>query len=141
MTQASRTMAGSVRSRMVVRSTTTVRELRKKSHAMQLKTPAAWAMVLGATMSDLPTIAGFVTAGHAVLFEDAEATRCDVCAGALVGEEGVGHDDDERSSGRGLLVWSRGEERRYQEPPLCASCATAIGVSALQRWEIEEEEG
>lgn len=98
-------------------------------------------MVLGATMSDPPTsvpVRGFVTAGHAVLFEDAEAPRCDVCAGALTTDD---DDDDESSSGRGLLVWSRGEERRYQEPPLCAACATAIGVSALQRWEIEEEEG
>ena len=91
-------------------------------------------------MSDLPTIAGFVTAGHAVLFEDAEAPRCDVCAGALTRDDAA-TDDEESSSGRGLLVWSRGEERRYQEPPLCAACATAIGVSALQRWEIEEEEG
>jgi hypothetical protein len=95
-------------------------------------------MVLEATMSELPKIAGFVTAGHAVLFEDAEARRCDVCASALADDDA---DGDEGVSGRGLLVWSRGDERRYQEPPLCASCATAIGVSALQRWEIEEEEG
>ena len=91
-------------------------------------------------MSELPKIAGFVTAGHAVLFEDAEARRCDVCASALPDDD-EDADGDEGVSGRGLLVWSRGEERRYQEPPLCASCATAIGVSALQRWEIEEEEG
>lgn len=91
-------------------------------------------------MSELPKIAGFVTAGHAVLFEDAEARCCDVCAGALAADDDTG-DGDDRVTGRGLLVWSRGEERRYQEPPLCASCATAIGVSALQRWEIEEEEG
>ena len=91
-------------------------------------------------MSDLPKIAGFVTAGHAVLFEDAEAPCCDVCAGALTNEDAA-TDGEESSSGRGLLVWSRGDERRYQEPPLCAACATAIGVSALQRWEIEEEEG
>lgn len=98
-------------------------------------------------MSDLPKIAGFVTAGHAVLFEDVEAARCDVCAGALTSgaESSTDHesagDRDETVIARGLLVWSRGEERRYQEPPLCSSCATAIGVSALQRWEIEEEEG
>ncbi len=94
-------------------------------------------------MSDLPKavpVRGFVTAGHAVLFEDAEAPRCDVCASALPGDDD-GSDSDESGAGRGLLVWSRGDERRYQEPPLCASCATAIGVSALQRWEIEEEEG
>ena len=92
-------------------------------------------------MNELPKIAGFVTAGHAVLFEDVEARRCDVCAGTLDRANDDTADGDESASGRGLLVWSRGEERRYQEPPLCASCATAIGVSALQRWEIEEEEG
>jgi hypothetical protein len=106
-------------------------------------------------MSELPKIAGFVTAGHAVLFEDAEAERCDVCAGSLStgprAPDGTmrdgfdradgGSDKEESVIGRGLLVWSRGDERRYQEPPLCSSCATAIGVSALQRWEIEEEEG
>ena len=91
-------------------------------------------------MSELPKIAGFVTAGHAVLFEDAEARCCDVCARAIADDES-GDESDESASGRGLLVWSRGDERRYQEPPLCSSCATAIGVSALQRWEIEEEEG
>jgi hypothetical protein len=92
-------------------------------------------------MSELPK--GFVTAGHAILFEDNEAHRCDVCAETLT------DDDDDAGgnvgaydvTGRGLLVWSRGEERRYQEPPLCAACASAIGLSALQRWEIEEEEG
>jgi hypothetical protein len=89
-------------------------------------------------MSETPKVVpGFVTAGHAVLFQDTEAPRCDVCASALSSES----DDDEHGPGSGLLVWSRGEERRYQEPPLCSSCAAAIGVTALQRWEIEEEEG
>jgi hypothetical protein len=92
-------------------------------------------------MSELPK--GFVTAGHAILFQDNEAHRCDVCAETLSDGEAAADSDDSRYdvTGRGLLVWSRGEERRYQEPPLCASCAAAIGVSALQRWEIEEEEG
>lgn len=90
-------------------------------------------------MSEIPKVVpGFVTACHAVLFQDSEANRCDVCANAL-GKDNDG--DDEHGPGSGLLVWSRGEERRYQEPPLCASCAAAIGVTALQRWEIEEEEG
>jgi len=124
---------------------------------------------------NVPSV-GFVTAGHAVLFQDTEPKRCDVCAGPLGGasrprseagapsrprseagapsrprsEAGAPstdaqNDEDEDGGfdlgGRGLLVWSRGEERRYQEPPLCSACATAIGVSALQRWEIEEEEG
>lgn len=86
-------------------------------------------------------VAGFVTAGHSVLFEDVESHRCDVCSADL--RTRADSDDDDRgdATGRGLLVWSRGEERRYQEPPLCSGCAAAIGVSALQRWEIEEEEG
>lgn len=87
---------------------------------------------------------GFVTAGHAILFEELDPHRCDVCGtSSLPGAESA--DDAQESgydvSGSGLLVWSRGEERRYQEPPLCAACAAAIGVSALQRWETEEDEG
>lgn len=87
-------------------------------------------------MSDLPK--GFVTASHTVLFEDTDAARCDVC-----GETVASEDEDEGFDvkGRGLLVWTRGDERRCYEPPLCPSCAGAIGVSALSRWEIEEEEG
>lgn len=96
-------------------------------------------------MSELPK--GFVTAGHAILFQDAEAHRCDVCSEVLGDSTDAGsneHDSDDATydvRGRGLLVWSRGEERRYQEPPLCATCAAAIGVTALQRWETEEDEG
>ena len=92
-------------------------------------------------MSELPK--GFVTASHAILFEDNQAHRCDVCAELLTDGDGATDSDDTGYdvTGHGLLVWSRGEERRYQEPPLCASCATAIGLTALQRWEIEEEEG
>ncbi len=101
-------------------------------------------------MSELPksfgggVVAGFVTAGHSVLFEDVESHRCDVCAASLRDANAPDADSDSASfdvTGRGLLVWSRGDERRYQEPPLCSGCAAAIGVSALQRWEIEEEEG
>jgi len=91
-------------------------------------------------MSDLPK--GFVTAGHAVLFQEVEGNRCDVCAAPLEGSDADGDDAEGYDvRGRGLLVWSRGEERRYQEPPLCPTCAAAVGVSALQRWEIEEDEG
>ncbi len=87
-------------------------------------------------MSELPK--GFVTADHSVLFHDHEAQRCDVCSGAITEDS---DDEGHELQGRGLLVWTRGDERRYQEPPLCSSCAAAIGLSALQRWEIEEEEG
>jgi hypothetical protein len=100
-------------------------------------------MVLEAKMSELPKfVAGFVTAGHAILFEDTQNHRCDVCSDALETDENdSSHEARESHTGRGLLVWSRGDERRYQEPPLCASCAAAIGVTALQRWEAEEDEG
>jgi hypothetical protein len=38
------------------------------------------------------------------------------------------------------LVWTRGDEVRYEEPPLCDECAMRVTVGALMRWEIEEEE-
>ena len=62
----------------------------------------------------------FVTASHAVLFQDEEAHRCDVCSDALAieGADTEANDSGYDVRGRGLLVWSRGEERRYQEPPL-----------------------
>jgi hypothetical protein len=65
--------------------------------------------------------------------------KCDVCEAPL---EIVDEDDEGMApSGRGLYLWSRGGEVVYEEVPLCAACGTAIGVSALARWEIEEEEG
>jgi len=90
-------------------------------------------------MSTLPK--GFVTASHAILFSEAGQNRCDVCHGEIADDDDDDTDVGHQVAGRGLLVWTRGEERRYQEPPLCPSCASAIGLSALQRWEIEEEEG
>jgi hypothetical protein len=43
--------------------------------------------------------------------------------------------------GQGVYLWARGDEMRIESVPLCASCASAIGMTALARWEIEEEEG
>jgi hypothetical protein len=79
-------------------------------------------------------------AGHEVLFaSDDDEARCDVC------ERPISDDDDEGHavSGRGLYVWTRGEDvaTTREEPPLCPSCAAALGLTALARWEIEEEEG
>lgn len=56
---------------------------------------------------------------------------CDACDEVIEGEP----------AGSGLYVWTRGDEVRIEEPPLCASCATAIGVTALAQWSVEEEEG
>lgn len=42
---------------------------------------------------------------------------------------------------KGVLMWTRGDDdTRFEEPALCGACATAIGVSALARWQVEEEE-
>lgn len=57
--------------------------------------------------------------------------ECDACNAVVPGEP----------AGRGLYVWARGDEVRYEEPPLCARCATAIGLTALAIFSMEEEEG
>ncbi len=54
---------------------------------------------------------------------------CDACGKSVEGEP----------AGHGLYVWTRGEEVRYEEPPLCARCANAIGLVALAQWELEED--
>jgi hypothetical protein len=78
--------------------------------------------------------------GHEVLFgDDAVADRCDVCGATVDEDAGEGH----AIPGHGLYVWTRGEgeQTRREEPPLCPGCAAALALSALGRWEIEEEEG
>lgn len=91
-------------------------------------------------MSDSELPKGFVSASHAILFA-APDERCSVC-GEILREDSEDTDGERHAhAGRGLFVWARGEERRYEEPRLCAGCASAIGVTALQRWEIEEDEG
>lgn len=57
--------------------------------------------------------------------------RCDACDEVIEGEP----------DGHGYYLWARGEEVRREEPPLCGQCATAIGITALHGWSIEEEEG
>jgi hypothetical protein len=57
--------------------------------------------------------------------------RCDACDEPIEGEP----------AGSGLYLWTRGDEVRFEEPALCMKCATAIGVTALATWSVEEEEG
>jgi hypothetical protein len=57
---------------------------------------------------------------------------CDACGQWFEGEP----------AGAGLFLWTRGEEVRYEEPPLCEGCASEITVGALVKWDAEgEEEG
>jgi hypothetical protein len=55
---------------------------------------------------------------------------CDVC----------GQHFDEEPSGSGLFMWTRGDEVRFEEPPLCEACAQSVTLDALTRFEVEEEE-
>jgi hypothetical protein len=79
-----------------------------------------------------------VVASHEVLFGDVPSSRCDACGEPIVeidAAEGYG------IPGQGVYLRARGEETYLESVPLCASCASAIGMTALARWEIEEEEG
>ena len=79
-----------------------------------------------------------IVASQDVLFGDVPSSRCDAC-GVPIAEadeaEGYG------IPGRGVYLWARGEDAHLESVPLCAACASAIGMTALARWEIEEEEG
>ncbi len=55
---------------------------------------------------------------------------CDVCGAEIGGEP----------AGRGLLIWSRGEERRVEEPALCKACAHAITAAGGMWWLDGDEE-
>ncbi len=56
--------------------------------------------------------------------------ECDSCGQSFDGEP----------AGAGLFLWTRGDEIRYEEPPLCESCASEITVGALVKWDAEDEE-
>ncbi len=90
---------------------------------------------------------GFVVASHEALFETPsvpqtsdDGERCDACGSAIE----VPTDSDDAGyaiGGHGRLLWTRGNERRDEEPPLCPSCAATIGIVALQQFSAEEDEG
>jgi hypothetical protein len=80
----------------------------------------------------------FTSASHEALFQRDEATRCDACNERLTAaDDSAGYSPQ----GRAIYLWQRGGEPQVESAPLCPSCASAIGVTALARWEIEEEEG
>ena len=55
---------------------------------------------------------------------------CDHCGNSFEGDPG----------GAGMLVWTRGDEVRREEPPLCEDCASSITIGALLKWNAEAEE-
>ncbi len=71
--------------------------------------------------------------------EPAGEVLCDAC-GRPVPKEDDG-DGGYAVPGEGVYLWTRGNEVRFEKVPLCAACASAIGLAAWARWEIEEEEG
>jgi predicted RNA-binding Zn-ribbon protein involved in translation (DUF1610 family) len=77
-------------------------------------------------------------ASHDVLFEQIDPDGCDACGQQLPLEDDC---DAYGIPGCGVYLWKRGDDVRFEKVPLCASCASAIGMTALARWEIEEEEG
>jgi hypothetical protein len=79
---------------------------------------------------------------YAILF-------CDACGnpvGGLLTRGARGahtylDEEGDSAPSSGLLIFPRGDDNAYEEPPLCSSCSHAIGVTALVRWAEEEEEG
>lgn len=71
---------------------------------------------------------------HATSFDDEapvkEALRCDACGEQIEGDP----------AGSGLFLWTRGDEVRFEEPPLCERCAYAIAVGGSLALEPDEEE-
>jgi hypothetical protein len=55
---------------------------------------------------------------------------CDLCGRACEGPP----------RGAGLFVWTRGDETRFEQPPLCEECATRVTMGALTKWSLEQEE-
>ena len=57
-----------------------------------------------------------------------ELQVCDACGERFSGNPG----------GRGLLMWKRGEEVRFEEPALCRKCAKAITAAGNELWEGDD---
>jgi len=71
-------------------------------------------------------------ATHRALFLEANERRCDLCSATLA--------EGEEEGGSGLYLWTRGDEVRFEEPPLCQKCGTDLAMVAGRRWAEEEEE-
>jgi len=54
-----------------------------------------------------------------------EPMVCDGCGLPILGEP----------AGRGMLIWTRGEQVRVEQPPLCEACARAATVAGMGMWD------
>jgi hypothetical protein len=55
---------------------------------------------------------------------------CDHCSRSFAGPP----------AGSGLLIWTRGDEVRYEEPPLCDDCALTLTTTAMMAWWPDDDE-
>jgi hypothetical protein len=115
-----------------------MRELRPNATVPDAETGAAAEEAFAAgdpAACSAPPAEEFVVLSHEALFVDAPAVGCDACGKPLAKDTAS---DGYGVPGRGVYLGAHGE---LESVPLCTSCASAIGMTALARWEIEEEEG
>jgi hypothetical protein len=93
--------------------------------------------VAPATPATPATSAAPVVEATAAAPSEEDTPRCDICDTPL----DLSSEDEDSFCGKGLYMWTRGDKVRFEEVPLCASCGMAIGLTALQRWQLEDEEG
>jgi hypothetical protein len=58
-----------------------------------------------------------------------EEVRCSLCEDVIDGSP----------PSTGLMMWTRGDDIHYDEPPLCSGCAASISVHAWTRWQLPED--
>jgi hypothetical protein len=63
--------------------------------------------------------------------DEGDRPTCHACDTPIEGEP----------AGHGFLLFPRGERPKIERPPLCERCADAIGITALWRYWLEEDEG
>lgn len=54
---------------------------------------------------------------------------CSLCETPLV----------EGAAAKGLFMWTRGEDIRFEEPPLCGRCSGSVSISAFLSWPWEDD--
>jgi len=108
-----------------------------RSSEITTDAPSASASIPASAAEVLPVDACTV-ASHEALFVSCAEARCDACGGELPSDADA---ELPLATGHAVYMFTRGSESRMEHAPLCSACASAIGMTALARWEIEEEEG